>query len=80
MYPKFMQGQIQRGGGGGGPAEDPGRGPAEFSSKKGGGPNTYSGQFELEINKIFSKKGGRGRTPWTPGSAPVMDICARRVD
>ena len=36
-----------------------------------GGATTYSGQFVLQINKIFSKNGGGGgggggESPWTP--------------
>ena len=56
-----MQGQIQEFKGGGG-----------SSRKRERGPTTNSEQFVLEINKIFSKRGGgeggRGpdRTPWTP--------------
>ena len=78
VLPNYIfQGQIQefqKGGGGGG-----GGGPAEFSSKGGGGgggPTIYSGeQFVLQINKIFSKRGGRSGPLDTPaGSAPDIFI------
>ena len=47
------------------------RGPAEFSSKGGGGgPTIYSGQFVSKINKIFSKKGGGGGGSGPPGHPP----------
>jgi hypothetical protein len=47
-----------------------GRGPAEFSSKRGGGQPFDRGN----LYKIFLRKRGGGvRTPWTPsGSAPML--------
>ena len=58
-------GNLKRGGGGGGGGE--------------GGPITYSGQFVLKINKIFSKKGGGGldllNTPVPAYSAEGVKLC-----
>ena len=49
-------------------------GPAEFSSKGGGG--TYSEQFVLEIDHIFSKKGGWGGGGGGGGEGltPLLDL------
>jgi hypothetical protein len=46
-------------------------GPAEFYSKR-GGPTTYSGQFVLEIKRIFSKRGVSG--PPGPPAHPIKGL------
>ena len=51
-------------------------GPAEFSSKRGGGVEPLiREQLVLQINKIFSKRGGRTHTPLDL-PLPLMAIVA----